>query len=170
MSTQGQETQNEGALIGRPSKYREEYAEQAYRLCLLGLTDAELGTAFDVTEQTINNWKNDFPQFFESIKRGKLLADGNVADRLFQRAIGYSHPDTHFSSYEGVVTETDTVKHYPPDTTAAIFWLKNRQRKHWRDKTEVETSLKQGSDLKAWTAEEIDAFDEWQQRNGNETT
>jgi len=35
-----------------------------------------------------------------------------------------------------------TVKHYPPDTTAAIFWLKNRQPAKWREKQEVETTIK----------------------------
>lgn len=153
---------------GNPGKYRDEYAEQVYRLCLLGLTDAELGTAFDVTEQTINNWKVEHEEFFESIKRGKLIADGNVVDKLYQRAMGYSHPDTHFTAYEGAVTATDTTKHYPPDTAAAIFWLKNRQRKQWRDKVVIETEPGSGAKLKAWTAEEIDAFEQYQQNQSTD--
>lgn len=123
---------------GRPTKYRPEYAEQAYKLCLLGHTDAEMASFFDVVESTINDWKLEHDEFYESIKRGKAIADGNVVDRLYQRATGYSHPDTHFTSYEGEVKATPTTKHYPPDTTAAIFWLKNRQKKNWRDKVVVE--------------------------------
>jgi hypothetical protein len=29
-------------------------------------------------------------------------------------------------------------EHYPPDTTACIFWPKNRRRDKWRDKHEIE--------------------------------
>ena len=29
-----------------------------------------------------------------------------------------------------------SVKYYPPDSTALIFWLKNRKPKDWRDKIE----------------------------------
>lgn len=125
---------------GRPTLYRPVYDEQAEKLCKLGATDKELADFFDVTEQTINNWKGEFPAFFESIKRGKVEADANVADRLYQRAMGYSHPDVHVSNYQGEVTLTDLIKHYPPDPTAAIFWLKNRQSAKWRDKTDLEHS------------------------------
>lgn len=123
---------------GRPTAYREEYAEQARKLCLLGYTDAEMASFFDVAESTINKWKIDYPVFSESIKRGKEVADGNVADRLFQRAMGYVAPDVDIKVIENQIVETPLEKHYPPDTTAAIFWLKNRQKDKWRDKQEVE--------------------------------
>lgn len=153
---------NEG---GRPSKYKSEYAEQVYRLCLLGLTDAELAAFFGVNEDTIYEWANAHTEFSDSRKKGKDIADGNVADSLYQSAVGYSHPDTHFSNYEGVVTATPTTKHYPPNPTSAIFWLKNRQKKHWRDKVEVETTvIEKGAKLKAWTAEDIDAFEKFQEQ------
>lgn len=126
-----------GNAGGRPSKYRDEFAQQAYKLCLLGHTDAELAEFFDVAESTVNEWKQQHEEFSESIKRGKAIADAEVVESLFKRATGYSHDDTHFSTYEGVVTETPTTKHYPPDPTALIFWLKNRQPKKWRDKHEV---------------------------------
>lgn len=149
---------------GRPSPYQPLYDEQARKLCLLGATDAELADFFGVTEQTVNNWKEAHPSFFESTRRGKLLADAEIADSLYQRAKGYSHDDTHFTAYEGVVTATDTVKHYPPDTQAASLWLRNRQPKKWRDTKEIVVEDKQGAKLKAWTAEEIDAFELWQQQ------
>ena len=126
--------------VGRPSEYKPEYAEQARKLCLLGATDAELADFFNVTETTINNWKNDFPEFFESIKKGKLLADANVADRLYQRAMGYEAPDVDIRVVDGQIIETPLTKYYPPDTPAAIFWLKNRQKAKWRDKLENEVS------------------------------
>ncbi|EAA3705864.1 terminase [Salmonella enterica subsp. enterica serovar Newport] len=124
--------------IGRPSAYKPEYAEQARKLCLLGHTDAELASFFDVSEQTINAWKHAHPDFLESIKKGKAVADSEVAAKLFHRATGYEHPEDDIRAVDGSIVITPTVKHYPPDTTAAIFWLKNRQRDKWRDKQEVE--------------------------------
>lgn len=128
---------------GRPTDYKEEYNEQAYRLCLLGHTDEELGVFFEVTEQTINNWKIQHPEFFESIKRGKQVADTKVAESLYKRALGYEHPDVDIKMYEGSIIETPLVKHYPPDTTAAIFWLKNRKPDKWRDKQDHDVKVTQ---------------------------
>ena len=122
---------------GRSSDYQPAFDEQARKLCLLGATDAELADFFGVTEQTVNNWKEAHGSFFESITRGKLLADAEIADSLYNRAKGYAHPDTHFTAYEGLVTATETTKHYPPDTQAASLWLRNRQPKKWRDKHEI---------------------------------
>lgn len=125
---------------GRPSKYQDAFAEQARKLCLLGHTDAELAEFFEVHESTINQWKLDYPEFSESIKKGKEFADGNVADRLYQRAMGFIAPDVDIRVIENQIVETPLEKYYPPDTTAAIFWLKNRQKNKWRDKQEVEHS------------------------------
>lgn len=120
--------------MARPSRYKAEYAEQAEKLCRLGATDRELADFFGVTEQTVNNWKRDHPEFFESLKRGKVLADAEVADKLFKRATGYSHPAVKIFNDQGTPLEVPYTEHYPPDTTAAIFWLKNRQKDKWRDK------------------------------------
>lgn len=138
-------------LGGRPTAYKEEYAEQAKKLCLLGHIDAELAEFFGVTEQTINNWKSSHPKFFESIKEGKDMADANVAERLYQRAIGYSHPEDKIFNNNGKKMVVPTVKHYPPDTGAAFIWLKNRRSGllskggfKWKDKQEIEHSGKIG--------------------------
>ena len=122
--------------MARPSRYKAEFAEQAAKLCRLGATDKELAEFFGVTEKTINNWKGAHPEFLQSLKAGKQMADAEVADKLFQRAIGYSHPDTHISNFQGVITVTPITKHYPPDPTSMIFWLKNRRPDLWRDKPE----------------------------------
>lgn len=130
---------------GVKSTYKPEYAEQARKLCLLGATDKDLADFFGCNEATINNWKTRHPDFLESIKKGKDIADGEVADRLYRRAMGYSHEDEDIRTIsigDGMseIIKTPTVKHYPPDTAAAIFWLKNRQKGKWRDKQEVEQS------------------------------
>lgn len=126
-----------GGKGGRPSAYKPEYNEQARKLCLLGYIDKELADFFNVTETTINNWKNSKPGFFESLKKGKELADAEVTQKLFERACGYEHrEDKIFCNAQGEVTIQPTTKHYPPDPTAAIYWLKNRQRDRWGDKKE----------------------------------
>lgn len=77
------------------------------------------------------------PEFAEALERWKLKADERVEASLYERATGYSHPDTHISAYQGEVIETPTIKHYPPDTQAAMFWLKNRRPDRWSDKVDV---------------------------------
>lgn len=125
------------AKRGRPSAYRKEYDEQARKLCMLGYTDKQLGDFFGVSEQTINSWKKKFPEFLVSLKKGKELADAEVVESLYRRAVGYSHDEEKLFQYEGYVIRADTVKHYPPDPTAMIFWLKNRQPAKFRDKPDA---------------------------------
>lgn len=123
--------------MGRPSRYRKEYDEQAHKLCLLGATDRELADFFGVSEQTINAWKAAHPSFLESLKSGKDVADQRVAESLYHRALGYSHDAVKIFNDQGAPLVVPYVEHYPPDTTAAIFWLKNRRPAHWRDRQEV---------------------------------
>lgn len=145
-------------FMARPTEYKEEYCQQAEKLCKLGATDAELGEFFEVTEQTINNWKSEHPEFFESIKRGKTLADANIAERLYLRALGYTHEAVKIFPTGGETEDAEGNKskgplivpyqeHYPPDTVAAIFWLKNRQPKKWRDKHETGFTDNEGNDV-----------------------
>ena len=131
--------------MARPTKYQEAYAEQARKLCLLGYTDAELADFFEVSEATINNWKLEYPEFLESIKKGKAVADAEVSDRLYQRAMGFVAPDIDIRVIENRIVEPPLKKYYPPDTTAAIFWLKNRQKDKWREKQDVNHTSDDGS-------------------------
>lgn len=126
---------------GAPTKYKEEYNEQAYKLCLLGATDKDLADFFEVHVDTINEWKKVYIEFSYSLKRGKQIADATIAESLYHRAKGYEHEDVDIKMYEGNIIETPLIKHYPPDTTAAIFWLKNRQPKEWRDKQDIEAKV-----------------------------
>ena len=132
---------------GRPTKYKAEFAEQAYKYCLLGADDKKLAYLFEVSESTINQWKKDHKEFSESIKKGKAFSDADVASRLFHRAMGYDHPEDDIRVVSGEIVITPTVKHYPPDTAAAIFWLKNRQREKWRDKVDTEVTGKDGGPI-----------------------
>ena len=144
---------------GRKSEYRIEYADQALKLCLLGATDKELSEFFYVSEQTLNKWKKDYPEFLESLKKGKNIADANVASRLYNRAIGYNCKATKFATSNGKITDSkEFIEHYPPDTTAAIFWLKNRQPEKWRDKKEVDANVNLGDELESLTDEQLQAI------------
>jgi len=131
--------------LGRPTKYSDKYPKQAYKLCLLGATDQELADFFEVNVDTVQEWKKVHEEFSDSIKRGKKQADSEVAHKLFKRATGYEHPEVDIKMYEGQIIKTDLIKHYAPDTTAAIFWLKNRQSKQWRDKQEIDHSSTDGT-------------------------
>lgn len=133
--------------MARPSEYKAEYAEQAYKLCLLGATDKELADFFQVTEQTVNNWKRAQPEFFESITRGKMMADAQVAESLFKRALGYSHQAEKIMVVAGTVQREEYTEHYPPDTPAASLWLRNRQPEKWRDRQQTELTGKDGENL-----------------------
>jgi len=115
-------------------------AEQAKKLCKLGATDQDLAEFFGVCTRTIIRWQAEHSAFCHALKVGKGEADQRVERSLYQRAVGYSHPDVHVSNYQGAVTLTPITKHYAPDTVACIFWLKNRQPELWRDKHEIEHS------------------------------
>ena len=104
---------------GRPSSYKPEYADLAYKFALLGVTDKQLADFLDVTEKTVNNWKHEYPEFLQSLKDGKEFADAKVAEALYKKATGFSYED----------------KYYPPDTAAAFIWLKNRAG--WKDRQEL---------------------------------
>lgn len=139
--------------VGRPTRYKREYADQVFKLCLLGAIDIELADFFGVSEKTINTWKKKHPEFLQSIKEGKTQADTRVAESLFHRAIGYSHPENKIFNNGGEAMIVETTKHYPPDTTAGIFWMKNRQPDKWRDQKHVNLT----SRVQGLTDEELDA-------------
>lgn len=126
------------AKRGRPTKFDPAFIEQAQKLALMGATDKQMADFWGVSEQTLNAWKHAHPEFLESLKAGKLIADGTVVQSLYRRANGYSHDAVKILQYEGAPVIVPYVERYPPDTTAAIFWLKNRQPAMWRDKVEVD--------------------------------
>lgn len=145
--------------VGRKSQFKGEYIELAYNYSLLGAIDKEMADLFNVSEQTLNTWKKHYPEFLESIKKGKTIADAGVALKLFKRAVGYDYEELHVEKKGRKVVLRRTVnKHMPADTTAQIFWLKNRQPEKWRDKQDV--------DLKAEVTGSM-PITEWLKLKGN---
>jgi hypothetical protein len=132
---------------GRPSAYKPEFKEQAYKFALLGLTDKQMADIFEVSEQTFNDWKKKKDGFLESLKNGKEVADCEVSKSLYKRANGYSYNETtkELRSYidedglqkNELVTTKIVKKEVSPDTGAAMAWLNNRQPALWRSKKEV---------------------------------
>ena len=112
-----------------------------YKLCLLGATNKQIAGVFNVAESTIDKWIQTHEGFSGAMKKGKTQADAEIAESLYHRAKGYSHPEDKIlavalgGNMGSEVQVTPTIKHYPPDTAAAFIWLKNRAG--WRDKQEV---------------------------------
>lgn len=124
--------------MARPSMFNEQIKEKMLELYEKGKTDKQVAEIIGVSEKTINNWKGKHPEFLQTLREMKQVADGLVEASLFARATGYSHPEEKVFQYEGCIITHETTKHYPPDVTAAIFWLKNRQPKDWKDKQTLE--------------------------------
>lgn len=131
-------------MAGRPSAYKPEFAEQAAQLCKLGATDEELGTFFKVSTRTIYRWKAQHEAFCQAIKIGAESADTRVERSLYARAVGYTYDAVKIMQHKGDVIVEKYREHVPPDTTAMIFWLKNRQPEVWRDVHRQEHTGKNG--------------------------
>jgi hypothetical protein len=128
--------------VGRPTLYKPEYDDQAYRFCLMGATDLELAEFFDVNVDTINEWKKVHPNFSVSIREGKENADSNVVESLYKSAIGY-----HFLTEDKVIGSGESQevitlkKQLPPEVTAQRYWLNNRQRDKWKDRVDAQVEV-----------------------------
>ena len=125
---------------------------------MLGRTDAEIAEALGVGLRTLYTWKGAHPEFRHSIKDAKALADAEVVDSLFAKACGKAKRtikkkrqilDADGNKVE-LIEETEETP--PPDTTAIIYWLKNRQPELWRDvrKDSSNDEATAAEFLKAW--------------------
>lgn len=106
-----------------------------------GLTDGQIAHNAGIARSTLYQWKARFPVISDALKKGKEVADYEVENALYKRAVGYRYtevtrelrrdPDT--GDLELVVTKR-VDKEAPPDVTAQIYWLKNRRPDKWRDR------------------------------------
>ena len=102
-----------------------------------GLTDEQIAQNMGIGNRTLYEWKQKYPQISQSLKRGKEVVDRQVEKALLKRALGYKYDEVTIE--KGVETKRVT-KEVVPDTTAQIFWLKNRRPDKWKDKQDVEVS------------------------------
>lgn len=132
---------------GGPAKYQKKFATMARKAYEAGFTDRELADLIGVSEGTIGAWKIAHIEFAEALKVGKGVADDRVERSLYARATGYEHDEVDIRVVNGKIVKTPLRKFYPPDTVAAIFWLKNRRRAEWRDKHDHEHTGKDGGPI-----------------------
>jgi hypothetical protein len=128
---------------GRPKKYDPKVTPQLAKwMCRSGLTDEQMSKELGISVATIHNWKKKYPEFLESLKESKDFVDSLVEDCLLKRALGYEYEEIKTiakKDKDGEIKTTrieKTRKTVVPDTTAQIFWLKNRKPEQWRDKIE----------------------------------
>ena len=131
---------------GRPYKLTGPLQAKMRMLYLKGFTDAQVADFLNISEVTITNWKKKFPELFTSLKDWKRQSNDIVELSLYEKAIGYTtrttkyeykiNPETGEEEEIEIINETEI----PPDTTACIYWTKNRDPKNWREKPEERDS------------------------------
>lgn len=143
---------------GRPSKFTKEIKKQIKFLALKGFTEQEMADALLIDRSTLTKWKQKNPKFFTTLKDWKAEADSKVEKSLFERAQGFTTTETKtISGKDGEEGQTIvTEKQNPPDSTACIFWLKNRKSKEWRDKIEHGGDLNLTIKRKTYKNEEME--------------
>lgn len=123
-----------------------------------GLTDEQIAHNMGIGYTTLKEWIKKFPSISSALKSGKAPADQNVENALYKTATGYKVTlkkpikikTTKKVNGKGEVTEEHVEYHdeeiyIKPDTTAQIFWLKNRRPDRWRDKRDEAPA--QGNEL-----------------------
>ena len=104
-----------------------------------GLTDEQIAKNIGISRSTLNVWKDRYSDISDALKKGKDIIDRQVENALLKRALGYEYEEVKEKFEDGEITErTVTKKEVVPDTTAQIFWLKNRKPDKWRDKPAYE--------------------------------
>ena len=119
-------------VAGRPTKYKSEYAKIAKKMCELGATDFDIVEALGIARSTFYKWRNDHKPFSDALKVGKTVSDDRVEMSLYRKAVGFEYEAVKIFQFQGeevIVPYTEVVA---PDTTAAIFWLKNRKPDQYR--------------------------------------
>ncbi|MFK4787525.1 transposase [Lactococcus petauri] len=106
-----------------------------------GLTDEQIALNIGIGTTTLYRWKKDYREIRESLKKGKEVVDIQVENALLKRALGYEFVEiTKELTDAGLLVTKEVTKQQAPDTTAAIFWLKNRKTNEWRDRKETQLS------------------------------
>lgn len=123
-----------------------------------GLTDEQIAKNLGIAVSTLNDYKNKYPEFMESLKRGKEVIDIEVENALLKRALGYKYDEVtkEIDETTGKLQISKIVtKEVIPDTTAQIFWLKNRKPGEWRDRKEIDHSGNINNPYEGLTKEEL---------------
>lgn len=103
-----------------------------------GLTNEQIAQNIGINPDTLYNWIKRFPEISDALKKGKEVVDRQVENALLKRALGYTYDEVTYEFGEEVKRVT---KEVAPDTTAQIFWLKNRKPEVWRDRKELDANV-----------------------------
>jgi AcrR family transcriptional regulator len=121
--------------MGRPTLLNKHLKELGAKLARQrGMTLAKLAEQLGIGRTTLYYYLQSDKDFLNAINNGLQMADDLVEISLFQRAVGYSHPEEKIFQHEGHIIRAKTTKQYPPSEQAMMFWLKNRQPDRWSDK------------------------------------
>lgn len=113
-----------------------------------GLTNEQIAKNIGINVKTLYDWKNKESNICNSLKKGREVADYEVENALFKRALGYTiQINEQKIDKDGCVHDLVKDVHVPGDTTAQIYWLKNRKPKKWRDRVEIATGEEELSKL-----------------------
>lgn len=123
---------------GRPTPFTDLKIEQVKKLISKGFSDSEIAQFIGVTSVTYYGWKSKHKVFFSEVEVFKKQQNANVRRSLYERSIGYSHEAIKFFVIKGKIVGQKFIEHYPPDTEACKFWLKNKEPDEWRERQEVE--------------------------------
>jgi transcriptional regulator with XRE-family HTH domain len=123
---------------GRPTDFQAKYCDISAKVCARGATIAELAEVLGVNRCTIYRWAAQHPEFGDTIRIAKEIADERVGFSLYERAVGYTYDAVKIMQSEGSVIIQPYREHCPPDVNAAKTWLFNRQGDKWRDRQEHE--------------------------------
>lgn len=123
-----------------------------------GLIDEQIAKNLGIGYTTLKEYKNKYPSFLAALKKGKEVVDLEVENALLKRALGYQHKEIKETiDGNGNKVITRVLKDVPADTTAQIFWLKNRRPDKWRDKNTIqhEGEIKTNNPFAGLTTEEL---------------
>ena len=100
-----------------------------------GLTQQQIANNLGISIDTLIENKKKYSEFNDALKKGKEVIDFEVENALLKRALGYEYEE---ETYENGILTKKVKKQIPPDTTAQIFWLKNRKPNNWKDRIETD--------------------------------
>lgn len=130
-------------------------------VAMRGLSDKEIAQVFGIQYPLFKKWKRHYPSFRDALDKGRLRADAEVVAALFKRATGrFKIPETKIIKYKDDYETLTVYNRYPPDTEAIKYWLNNRAKEHWQQRSAVEQSGPGGKpiEITAHKGELIDAI------------
>lgn len=142
---------------GRKNKYDthvKPFLLQVAAWCRDGATDEDICKALKISKDSFYRYKKEHSELSDALKDNKEIADIRIENSLYNNALGYTYTeeqafkckrvwydDNNQRQEEEELKTIEVERHKPAETTAQIFWLKNRKPKQWRDKQEIDANV-----------------------------